>query len=422
MKEKVLSVVIVGLGNRGIGAYGRYCLRHPEQFRIVGLMDIDPVKVAQYAREFDVPSQNCFTDEDSLFAAGRLADVMFVCSQDRDHVRQATAAARLGYHLLIEKPVSPEEDECRKLLRVTRERGTLTCVCHVLRYTYFFRTIKEWVDHGEIGEILSYHQLENVGYWHLAHSFVRGNWRNDKLSPMILQKCCHDLDLICWIVGRQPLCLSSFGHLTHFRADKAPEGATAYCLDGCKVKEKCPYDAETYIRHFRQLPEGDRDRWPFYNVALNPTEERLYDALRRGPYGRCVYHCDNNVVDHQTVNIDFEGGICANLLMIGPTDVDGRTVKITGSTGEIIGNDVDFLELRRYGGEHRRINIADIIAGTDGHNGGDSIMLNDFYHTVISQTGDTATSLEGSIVSHLCAFAAERSRRNGGAVQQIRMD
>lgn len=295
-----ITVALAGLGSRGKDTYAKAAKIHPDKIEIVAIADVNPKKVEMVAEEYHIPKERCYTSAEEMLKEEKLADVMFITTQDRQHVAQAIPALKKGYHLLLEKPISPDLDECREIVKVAKECDRKVVVCHVLRYTPVFRKGKEILDSGVIGDIVSINASENVGWFHMAHSFVRGNWRNKELSsPMILQKCCHDMDLYLWLADKKCKSLSSFGSTYLFKEENAPEGCTKRCLDGCKVKATCPYDAESiYLDSERIGARNGNTRWPLDVVTEIPTPESVEEALKTGPYGRCVYHCDNDVVDH----------------------------------------------------------------------------------------------------------------------------
>ena len=221
---KKLTIALAGLGNRGKDAYAPVTKLFPEEMEIVAIADIDPAKVEEVAKNYNVAPEKCFSSAEELIAQDKLADVMFITTQDRQHVAQAIPALRKGYDLLLEKPISPDLDECREIVKVAKECDRKVVVCHVLRYTPFYTKLKEILDEGTIGDIVSVMAIENVGYWHQAHSFVRGNWSNsNETSPMILQKCCHDMDLYLWLTGKTCKSVSSFGSTYLFKEENAPE-------------------------------------------------------------------------------------------------------------------------------------------------------------------------------------------------------
>ena len=343
---------------------------------------------------------------------------MLIATQDRQHVPAALRALEKGYHVLLEKPISPELSECRSLLEKAKETGRVVVVCHVLRYTPFYAALEAMVRQGEIGKLETIDAVEHVGYWHYAHSFVRGNWRrSDETSPMILAKSCHDMDILRWLAGDRCLKVQSFGSLDHFRAENAPAGAAERCLDGCAWKENCIYDAEKIYLDGRHcgLRQG-KDGWPNTVVAGGPpTEENLYAALRSGPYGRCVYHCDNDVVDHQTVNLTFANGVYATFTMTAFTETCRRTIKLTGTLGEIEGDmEKNTLLLRRFGREDELISLDSSKSEFAGHGGGDAGLMAQFCRLIEEGGTESLTGIDASVESHVMALAAEASRLRGG--------
>ena len=256
-----------------------------------------------------------------MLAQPRLADVMVVATMERQHVGHAIPALRKGYHILMEKPISPDLDQCREILKGEKECPGRVIVCHVLRYTAFYNQLKELISGGRIGDVVSVCANENVGYWHQAHSFVRGNWRNSRESTsMILQKPCHDMDILTWLLGKRCKAVSSFGGTQLFKAERAPEGAALRCLDGCKAKENCPFDAEKIYITSPKTGRVHGDSWITSVLSVENTVESTYKALREGPYGRCVYHCDNDVVDHQQTNLLMEDGSTVSFTMCAFTE------------------------------------------------------------------------------------------------------
>lgn len=416
--DKVTTVAIAGLGSRGLNTYAQCAKLFPEKMKIVAVADILPDRVQMAAAEFGIPPEGCFAGAEEMLEREQLADVMFICTQDRQHVGHAIPALRKGYHLLLEKPISPELSECREIMQVAEEEKRIVLVCHVLRYTPFYGKLKELIRSGAAGDVLSVQHVENVVYWHQAHSFVRGNWRNsEESSPMILQKCCHDMDLLLWLVDKHCKSVSSFGSLSHFRPECAPEGAAARCLDGCLAKAECPYDAEKiYITNEKTGVSKGHTGWPCDTVADMPTEENIREALKSGPYGRCVYACDNNVVDHQAVLLNMEDGSTIDMTMTAFTERGGRDTKICGTKGEIIANMVEnTITVMPFGKKKEIIDVSKLADDFSGHAGGDNRLVEELLDLVQGgQPGIRTTSLRDSVESHLIALAAERSRLEKG--------
>ena len=429
---KQITVAIAGLGSRGKDTYAQVAKLIPDKMKIVAVADINEEKVKLAAKEYDIPAENCFNSAEEMLEREQLADVMVIATQDRQHVGHAIPALRKGYHLLLEKPISPVLEECQELVKVAKECNRKVVVCHVLRYTPVYQKVKELLDAGTIGDVVSIMALENVGWWHQAHSFVRGNWRNKELSsPMILQKCCHDMDLYLWLANKECKSLSSFGSTHLFKAECAPEGCADRCLGGCEAKENCCFDAEKiYMKHHLKGLESGNTEWPV-NVLVTGevTEDALMEALKTGPYGRCVYHCDNNVVDHQVLNMMMNDGTTMSFTMCGFSADISRYAKFMGTKGELIvnmnGDDVErnVINVRLFDtvGTEYSINVAELATDFSGHGGGDNAMVEEFINVLsgVKDESPYVTSLEKSMESHYCALAAEESRVNGGKVIEL---
>lgn len=420
--SKKIKVALAGLGSRGKDTYAPTAKLFPEKMEIVAIADIDPEKVEEVAREYNIPKEMCFSSAEELIAGEKLADAMFITTQDRQHVGQAIPALKKGYHLLLEKPISPDLEECREIVQVAQACKKHVIVCHVLRYTPIYSKLKEVLDSGVAGEIVSVMSIENVGYWHQAHSFVRGNWRDSKTtSPMILQKCCHDMDLLLWLTGKTCESVSSFGGTYLFKKECAPEGAARRCLDGCQAKERCPYDAEKiYIQHHKIGAQKGCKEWPLDVLTLHPDVESVTKAIKTGPYGRCVYYCDNNVVDHQVVNLKMTDGSTISHTMCAFTATGSRYTKFMGTLGEVIADMTEnTIRITEFGKEETEvIDISKFASDFSGHGGGDNRMVEEFLDMLGNGAGPTirTTAVEKSIESHYCSIGAEESRLAGGKV------
>lgn len=402
-----ITAVVLGGGSRGLN-YANYALLKPEELKIVAVAEPKADRRQVFAEKFNLPEEKCFASWKELLEQPKMADVAFVCTLDDDHIGPALAALEQGYHILQEKPMSNREQECIDMEAAAARAGKHMAVCHVLRYTPFYQTIKGIIDSGEIGEVTVATQIENVAYWHQAHSFVRGNWRNSgETSPMILQKCCHDVDILLWLAGKNCKKVSSFGSLRHFTPENAPEGAPQRCLDGCPHADNCLYYAP-------KLYLTGETGWPVDVLTTDLTPEGITKALREGPYGRCVYHCDNDVVDRQVVNMELEDGVVCNLIMSAFTANCCRQLKILGTLGQIQADmSTNEVWLHPFGGEPRKVEVA---AADSGHGGGDYGLLRDFL-TVIREGGESRTSAKASLQSHLVCFAAEKSRLEGRIIE-----
>lgn len=407
-----VTLVLVGAGNRGGTVYGGYALRHPDEARVVALADPDPLKRERLAAEHGVGADRVFADWSSALSHDRLADAVVIATLDVLHPACVTAALARGYDVLLEKPIAPTLEGVREVLAAARGSRSTVTVSHVLRYTSFFQTLKGLLDDGRIGQLVHVQHTENIGYWHFAHSYVRGNWRReDSASPMLLAKACHDLDVIRWLVDRPCERVASFGSLSHFTPGHAPAGSTERCTDGCAVERTCPYSARRiYLERFGAAPG-----WPNEVLADAPNEARVLHALRTGPYGRCVYRCDNDVADNQSVVLRFAGGVGAALTVSAFTERNTRTLHVMGSSGEIHG-DLERGELVVSDFSSGEREVVRTTAGP-GHAGGDDGLMRDFLARLRGDAvGAGVSDISVSVESHLMAFAAELARSSGAGV------
>ena len=425
MNKKRVSFVIAGLGGRGHDIYGNYAMEHAQEVEIIAIADPRPDRLKAAQEEWKIPAEKCFSDASEMLRQPRMADVAVIATQDRQHVAHATLALETGYHLLLEKPVAVDIEGCQKVLAAAKKHRRHVTVCHVLRYTPFYNTIKNFIDEGKIGEVVNIQAMEQVGYWHHAHSYVRGNWRRaDESSPMILAKCCHDMDLLLWLAGKRAKRVSSYGSNYLFRAEKAPEGSALRCLD-CQVRQECPYDAVRYYLDGERTSVGaGRTNWPINVLNPHPTYDTIKQALRDGPYGRCVYHCDNDVVDHQVVNIDLEDGVSVNFTVSAFSERCYRTIKVMGTHGCIEGNmDTNRIKWFNFLGESKEIDINVTDGSLAGHGGGDAIMVRQFVEMIANEENtEMLSAVEHSVESHLVALLAEQSRLHNGESLLIELE
>lgn len=415
-----LNVAIIGCGSRGCETYARLIQNKKEQFAITALCDIRKDRLDRYGKEFNVKKENLFLTEDEFFKEKR-GDVLFVCVLDQDHVRVAIKALKLGYHLLLEKPISASLDECLELLKVQKEVKKEVVVCHVLRYAKAFIKVKELIDEGTIGSLVLMQALEQVGWFHQAHSFVRGNWHNTKdTAPMIMAKCCHDLDLLQYYAKSRCDTISSIGSLEFFKKENMPNGASKRCTF-CKYVDTCPYSAKVIYIDLWKKQGSPKNNWP-YNVITeaNPlTEKALMEAIKTNQYGKCVFDCDNDAVDNQIVMIEFENGVKATLTMTAFTGATGRIMKFYGTMGEIdLDEEKGVIEVKRFAQDKEVIKISDLTLSSNlAHGGGDYMLIENLYDAIT--TGHNTTTLDESIESHLMAILAEKSRLENGKVIKV---
>ena len=417
----MITVAVCGCGARGLFAYMKYAELFPDRMKVVAGADILPERLQLLRELYGVPEEMCFSSDEELLKQPKLADAMLISTMDRQHVKEAMAALEKGYHLILEKPISPVLSECLRLQEKIHENDRYVVVGHVLRYTAFYSKAEELIRTGAIGKLMTIDMTENVGWWHFSHSFVRGNWRNtEETSPMLLQKCCHDMDIMRWLAGKACKKVQSFGSLSYFKEENAPEGSGDRC-SSCPVREHCRFNAEElYISNPHLGMREGHEGWARIFVA-DPTEENIREALKTSPYGRCVYRCDNDVCDHQTVNLEFEDGIYGTFTVSAFSERCDRTLKITGTEGAIYGIlGENKLHLVRFNAGEEVLDLEKMIEGPEGHGGGDMGLADGFYRLMTGQAGEK-TSVDESIESHVMALAAEESRLNGGKTVELKV-
>ncbi|MFB4314737.1 Gfo/Idh/MocA family protein [Actinomadura sp. 21ATH] len=411
------TIAVVGAGLRG-STYARR-IRATARGRVVAVAEPDPLRRERFAAEHRIPPERVFaswTDLVAAGAAGRLADGAIIATQDAEHAEPAVRLAGQGYHILLEKPMATTEADAERVVAAAERAGTMLAVCHVLRYTPYTRMIRKLLEDGRIGTPITVQHLEPVGWWHHAHSYVRGNWRReDESGPMLMTKSVHDIDWMIHIMGERPSRVGSFGRRSHFRAENRPAGAADRCLD-CKVEASCPYSATRL--YLSCLGDPERETWPLGAVTPDHTEAGVLAALRDGPYGRCVYACDNDVVDHQVVNMEFPSGATGTFTVTAFSPYAQRQTRIFGSAGCIEGDGVRVALRDFVTGEVETFEPEPDHASPDGrHDAADAALADAFVAALAA--GDPAALGSGgreSLDSHRVVWAAERARHAGAIV------
>ncbi len=407
---KPVTAVLVGAGQRGEYVYGSYARQHPDTLRFVAIAEPLAARRMRFAADHDIPPERQFTSWEECAANEPEAEAWVVATDDRDHLGPAQAALASGRAVLVEKPMAATLAEASELVRAAAAPGALVHVAHVLRYTPFFRALNHAIRSGRLGDIVTVEHRENVSYWHMAHTFVRGrSARLEASTPMIVQKCCHDFDILHWNLAAPVRRLSSIGSLLHFRPENAPEGAPDRCTDGCPAASECPYEAQRIY-----LNEGWKG-WPVHVITDDLSREGRLHALRTGPYGRCAYRCDSDVVDHQTVSMELESGASVVLVTHGHAADEARTMRYDGTRATLraIFGRTKAIEITEHGTGRRE--EVPIPPATGGHGGGDPAMIDAFVAAVRGEA-PSPTSAAESLESHLLAFAAEQARTSGAYV------
>lgn len=409
---KKTKAILIGAGDRGAKAYAPYATNYPDELEFVAVAELIPERREAFAKEYSLSASQTYSSWEEMLEDDIEADVAFICTLDREHYEPTIKAIEKGYHVLLEKPMSPDPKECISMVDVAKEHDKLLTICHVLRYTPFWQTIKGIIDEGEIGDIVSIQLNENVEVMHMSHSFVRGNWNNsDDSSPMILQKSCHDMDILMYLMDQKCERVSSFGSLMHFKEENAPKDGPLRCLDGCPIQDDCAFHAGNYYL-------GDGRGWA-KKFTEDHTDEGIIHALNTTPYGKCVYRSDNNVVDHQVVNLEFETGATASFSMCGFTREQTRIVQIMGTKGEIRGK-MDENSISVFDFLAQEETVIELEQPKSGHGGGDEAIVRDFLTEAKAFQGNEGRSSAAvSLDSHLLAFGAEASRLQNGKVINI---
>lgn len=404
---KKLRYAVLGYGNRGRG-YTQYALNHPDEYDVVAIIEKNPENI----KVQPVDGARVYYDPDDFIRDKIPLDIVCIATQDSQHYEHAVKMMRAGYDIILEKPISNKLEECRGILEESRRLGRKVFVCHVLRYTDFYRAIKEVLLAGRLGRIINIQTNENIGYWHYAHAYVRGPWANGE-SPVLLAKCCHDLDLICWFMNEKCVSVNSRGELSFFRKENKPEGAAEYCTD-CPHKKECVFEA---IKIYPYHPWCN-----YYYMQKEPTMENILKYLPHSQYDRCVYSCDNKLCDHQSVIMQFESGAIATHTLSAFSQNVYRKIHIQGTEGELTGLFDEYgntLELRRFGGETEQIDSSKYKYEGGPHGGGDYKFMHEVYLYLNGRDSVSITTVGQSVMSHEIALLAEKSRLNSGACVEL---
>lgn len=403
MNNKQVSIVAIGAGNR-TNKYLEYVKQHPDKAKLVGVVELNEIRRNKIAEKFCLEPSACFTDYHDFFRSSLKVDAVMICTPENMHYEPCMMAIEAGYHVLLEKPIAQTPEECIAIGEAARRKNVIVTVCHVLRYHPYFMKLKELACSGELGNIISINHRTAVGVDRAAHSFVRGPWRKEsETNPMLISKCCHDIDFLLWLTKTRCRKLTSFGSLRWFKSTNAPEGSAHRCID-CQVESQCPFSAVDLYRIRRDwianfdVPQGKN------------IDEVIEKELEQGLYGRCIYHCDNDVVDHQIVSMEMESEVTINFSMDIFTLEDHRATQICLTEGEIEGDETQIKVRRFRGGEETIYDFSDI-KHKPFHAGADLDLMNDFIEAIQTEGKYLRTSIDLSVESHRICFEAERSRK-----------
>lgn len=422
MKDKPVTAVIVGAGSRAM-KYAAYAFEHPDQLKIVGVVEPDNFRRERAARLHNLCSENCYTNISELASKTPIADAVINGTLDRDHYATSVPMIEAGYDMLLEKPVATSLEHMMDLVEKVRSNGRKVMICHVLRHAPFYIEIRKRILNGDIGRIINIQTTEHVSYHQFSSAFIRGKWNNRyENSTFLMQKCCHDMDIIAWLKsGIKPVAVSSFGSLMEFKAENAPENAGTRCAKDCPIENDCAFSAK---KIHMDMKRWGTYAWRFIEHINDPTDEQKLESLRTdNPLGRCAWKCDINIVDHQSVMIQFEDGSIAAHNLVGGTAKGGRKIHILGSRGEIEGSLEEGVFMLRHpdpGCDHGyKEEKVELDIKMDGHGGGDLRLVEDFIKVVRGGSPSISTTdLNDSIYGHLIGFLADRSMDEGKIIKR----
>ena len=403
---KVVTAVLVGAGDRG-NAYANFAINNPGTIKFVAVAERNDERRQAFQKLHNIPDDMAFSSWDDLFAKGKIADAILICTNENFHYEPTKKAMELDYHILLEKPITNDAKTSVEIGDMAANYEKTFMLCYVLRYTPFFAEMKKVIEDGTIGEIRSIVHCEHTGMAHFAHSYVRGMFaKTANAGPMILSKCCHDMDILNWLVDSKCKKLTSYATQTYFKEENAPEGAPLRCTDGCVHSDSCYYYAP-------KVYSAPRSGFNVDMISIDKSPEGKAKALETGPFGRCVYHCDNDVVDTQIINMLYENGVTVSFSQTAYAEECHRTIRISGTKGEISGK----LEENKFtikdfaSGKTTVVEVSTVL---DRHSGGDYFIMSDFVKLIREGKVGGRTQAKGAVDSHVMCFAAELSQKEEG--------
>ena len=429
---KKIKAAVLGYGDRSF-QYTKYVFDRPEELEVIAVIDVNEFKLAEAKKRFNLPDSALYTDLDEFLKDDVVCDVVINGTMDQIHYVTTIKLLNKGYNILLEKPITSNPDELFEIERLAKEKGAMVVVCHLMRYTPFFRKVKEIIDSGEIGKIMNIEMYEHVWHGHFVNAYVRGKWRNEEEcgSGFLLAKCCHDTDCMCWLNSiTKPTEVASFGKRAFYCPENAPEGATEYCYD-CPRRDECMFDASRFEAVMDCCPQ-----YTWLGLDMDPRSVSMdtkLDYLKTSDFGKCVFKNDMNIVDRQSVVVNFANGSTATLNMIGGATKAGRFLHIVCEYGEIQGyleeNKIiyrkfnkDAVNYKYHGDEFMytdtvievTINDGREVNASAGHSGGDYFIMKDLTSLLRGEAPSASTTvISDSINGHLICYAAEKSRKEG---------
>jgi len=406
---KTVTAIMIGAGDRGLRAYGIYAENQPEDIKFIAVADIDEEKRKKFAEVHGIADEMIFDSWDPVFAKGKFADAVFICTNERFHAVPAKLAMKKGYHIFLEKPIATDPETCLEIGELAEKYDKTFILGYVLRHTPFFSKIKELLDSGVIGKMRTIQHTENVGIDHYSHSFVRGVYnKENNAGPMILSKSCHDMDIMNFFTGSKCERIASFGSKSFFSRENAPEGTPDRCTDGCPISDKCRFFAP-------RMYLSEKDGFNVDVISVDTSPKAKMQALHEGPYGRCVYKCDNDVLDQQVISMEYGNGVNVSFVMNSFSFACDRRIRIMGTDGEIRGH-FGKNQIEIYNFHTRDVELYQVNTVVDRHGGGDYYIMNEFIKMVRTGLRSELTNMAGSTSSHIMCFASEKARKEGRVI------
>ncbi|MBK8883070.1 MAG: Gfo/Idh/MocA family oxidoreductase [Bacteroidales bacterium] len=407
-RDNPIRVAVIGAGVRGT-SLARKLTSSSLSAVIKAVAEPDEEKRNSFVQEFGLPADAAFSDWAHLTEKFDQCDAAIIATLDNQHAGPAVACLNRGWHILLEKPLADKFSDCKLIVKTHEERKKVVAVCHTLRFMEGFRKVKQTLELGTIGKLIHVEHMEAIGNLRFAHNYVRGRWSAEKENTfLLLHKCSHDIDYINWLFSEPCLRVSSFGSLKYFTSANAPYESTSRCTDGCPLNDTCHYSA------YKLYVDTNLEEWPARDICRIHTRDEHLNAVKNGPYGVCVWHAGNDVVDHQVVMMEFDGGATATCTLSGYSATNGRRIRLQGTQGELLFDEAaGTISTKKFTGNEEE--IVRITAPLSYHPE-DQEIVDEWLSSIIHSTSVTVDAGE-ALRTHAVVFAAEISRNEKRTVE-----
>ena len=400
----MLTAALIGAGRRGRDIYGGIIKDNCTGLKINAVAEPSIIKRKLTGWQHKIPQKNQFSCYEKMLSKDKLSDALLITTLDHKHYYPTIKGIENGYKILLEKPITPNFEQLKDMAFHVKNKSNEIIITHTLRYTSFYKKIKEIIDKDIIGKIKSINHKENVGYFHFAHSYVRGKWRDETTSaPLFLAKSSHDFDLFTWLLGKRCVEVLARGEQSYFKQENHPANAGKRCLS-CSIESDCPYSAlHIYLSRDEENP------WPKVISRDFPPRPVIKLGIKYTDLGRCVFLCNSTMPEFLEAYLKYEDNINVNFTLNGLSKNMNRITCFYGTKGELKADfEKNKIIINHFKGE-KQIIEPPVKAGY--HGGGDINMIEDFIDFLYKGSGNKdLTTFEASIESHLTAFAAEKSR------------